>query len=86
MPEEIEMTPVAPDPVANALPVHAAGRARQLFRIAGELEIDPPFDGVEVDLGHFPRRSLGRFGETVAGHKLPVAVSFDLNTVGDQLS
>jgi hypothetical protein len=48
--EKIEMTPVAPDPVMNALPVHAADRARQLFRIASDLEIDPSPGGVEINL------------------------------------
>lgn len=56
------MTPVAPDPVMNTLSVHAAGRARQLLRIAGDLEIDPPFGCVEVDLDHFPRRLQSQRG------------------------
>jgi len=60
--EEVKMAPVAPDPVMNALPVHAARRARQVLRIAGNLEIDPPFGRIEVDLAHSPRRFQSQRG------------------------
>jgi hypothetical protein len=36
----------------NALPVHTTGRTRQLLGVAGNLEIDPPLGGVELDLAH----------------------------------
>ena len=59
---KIKMPPVASYPVMDTLTIHAAGRARQLLRIAGDLEIDPPFGGVEVNFDHSPRRFQSQRG------------------------
>src|SRR5476651_1670865 len=69
--EKIQMPPATLDAVMDALPIHATGWTRQFIGIALHLEINPPLDRVQVNVGHDPWRL-----QTQRGGKQ----SFDGNT------
>src|SRR5476651_2349168 len=54
--EKIQMPPATLDAVMDALPIHATGWTRQFIGIALHLEINPPLDRVQVNVGHDPWR------------------------------
>jgi hypothetical protein len=66
--EEVQMPPLAAQPVMNRLFSCAAMRARQLFGRARHLKVDTPKRGVQINLFDLPRlHQVQRAGEPSNG-------------------